>query len=501
MLNKIAKDWVVDLGLKRGIFCTDSIPCEPSSVLVQGSTSLGASFKNSDIDAVLVTPNFIHREDFFGSFVNVLKQHQSIKEILPIPYAFVPLIKMKVEETCVDLILSRLNLPYVPCPLMFSEKPEIFYSNVDQYSVHGLSGLHLAQKFHDLVPDFSLFTDLLKVVKTWASRRLIKDYVYGFPASVAWAVLCAYICIHTGFQTSLSNSYLGLLDQTILLAELIDLQSGVPSRSVDSENFIRPPKRKADATLTSLVQIFFTYFSHWLWPCPVILSPVVSVPELRLYSWQSRNAPLKNHEFMPIITPVFPHKNAAYTVRPSTRDIVVKELRRAHNLVKKIIRGETKWAELFEVYDLRQDHRHFLKLELAADDYQELVRLGGLIDSRLRDLASFLEENDHIRSVRICKVKDRQTVGSPTHWSPGTAPSSASPSTTAGSFCRAWLLGMDIIPAPNSVDGTRPKREVDITAYLANFYNILHERDAQTNFLEKLLVSYLTWAEVQSLRL
>ncbi|VDL96913.1 unnamed protein product, partial [Schistocephalus solidus] len=387
------------------IFSADNIPCEPSSVLVQGSTSLGASFKNSDIDAVLVTPNFIHREDFFGSFVNVLKKHQSIKELLPIPYAFVPLIKMKVEETCVDLILSRLNLPYVPCPLMFSEQPEIFYNNVDQYSVHGLSGLHLVQKFHDLVPDFSLFTDLLKVVKTWASRRLIKDYVYGFPASVAWAVLCAYICMHTGFQ----------------------------------------------------------------------------------------NAPLKNYDLMPIITPVFPHKNAAYTVRPSTRDIVVKELRRAHNLVRKIIRGEAKWAELFEVYDLRQDHRHFLKLELAADDYQELVRLGGLIDSRLRDLANFLEENDYIRSVRICKVKERQSVGSPTHWSPGTAPTSVSPSATTVNFCRSWLLGMNIIPAPSSVDGAQPKREVDITPYLANFYNILHEREANTNFLEKLRASYLAW--------
>ncbi|VDN10701.1 unnamed protein product [Dibothriocephalus latus] len=279
------------LGTLGGIFCADTIPCEPSSVLVQGSTSLGASFKNSDIDAVLVTPNFIHREDFFGSLVNVLKKHQSIQEILPIPYAFVPLIKMKVEETCVDLILSRLNLPYVPCPLTFNEKPEVFYNNVDQYSVHGLSGLHLAQKFHDLVPDFSLFTDLLKV-------------------------------------TSLSDSYLGLLDQTIILAELVELQSGVPSRSLDSGDSHKPSKRKVDATLTTLVQIFFTYFSHWLWPCPVILSPVVSVPELRLYSWHPKNASLKNHDLMPIITPVFPHKNAAYTVRPSTRDIVVKEFRR-----------------------------------------------------------------------------------------------------------------------------------------------------------------------------
>lgn len=40
------------------------------------------------------------------------------------------------------------------------------------------------------------------------------------------------------------------------------------------------------------------------------------------------------HEIMPIITPIFPHKNAAYTVRPSSRDIVVKELQRGKSALK-----------------------------------------------------------------------------------------------------------------------------------------------------------------------
>lgn len=31
---------------------------------------------------------------------------------------------------------------------------------------------------------------------------------------------------------------------------------------------------------------------------------------------------------MPIITPIYPHKNAAYTVRTSTRNIIVRELQR-----------------------------------------------------------------------------------------------------------------------------------------------------------------------------
>lgn len=75
------------------------------TVLVQGSTSLGVSFKNSDIDAVLVTPNFIYREDFFTSFVDVLKKHPHIKDLLPIQDTLVPLIKMRIDGTSVSLLM------------------------------------------------------------------------------------------------------------------------------------------------------------------------------------------------------------------------------------------------------------------------------------------------------------------------------------------------------------------------------------------------------------
>ena len=43
---------------------------------------------------------------------------------------------------------------------------------------------------------------------------------------------------------------------------------------------------------------------------------------------------------------------------------------------------------------------------LFADDFQELGRLGGLIDSRLRDLAELLEGHQCIESVRIAKDSD-----------------------------------------------------------------------------------------------
>ncbi|VDM31464.1 unnamed protein product [Hydatigera taeniaeformis] len=482
------------------------LPCD---VLIQGSTSLGVSFKKSDLDAVLITPNFVYREDFFTSFAEVLRNNQNIQDLLVITDTFVPLIKMKFSGTSVDLIMSRYKFSYVPSPLNFDEDPELFYLDVDHYSVHGLSGLHLSQKIRDLVPSFPLFTDLLKVIKIWASRRLISDYVYGFPASVAWAVLCAYICMHTTRFSNGNYPYYGLLSPSINAQVGEDRYETVegplshsyaanqPWKSVTPFNLIQILPRGGNSIdrnsrirLTTLVKIFFAYFSNWVWPSPVMIAPIVVVPKLRLYSWDPRVDIQNGHEIMPIITPIFPHKNAAYTVRPSSRDIVVKELHRGFHLTKKIVEGSATWEDLFEPYDIRHDYRHFLKLELVADNFQELGRLGGLIDSRLRDLAGYLEEHQYIESVRITKASDL-----PKHFDIKIGPENLPGISECGRekcFNRAWLLGMKILRAAPLPNGTYPERIVDVTQCLQRFYINLQDRDPNTNFLAKLKSSYVS---------
>ncbi|VDK38221.1 unnamed protein product [Taenia asiatica] len=344
----------------------------------------------------------------------------------------------------VDLIMSRFSLSHVPSPIIFDQAPELFYLDVDHYSVHGLSGLHLSQKIRDLVPNFPLFTDLLKVIKIWASRRLISDYVYGFPASVAWAVLCAYICIHTTRFSNENYPYNGLLN---------------PSLSVELSEANHEP---VDG--------------------PLLLRDLMDIQN--------------GHEIMPIITPIFPHKNAAYTVRPSSRDIVVKELQRGFHLTKKIVDGSATWEDLFEPYDIRQDYRHFLKLVLSADNFQELGRLGGLIDSRLRDLAGFLEEHKYIESVRIIKASDLPKH--PCFESGSGKLSNLSECGRERAFKRAWLLGMRILKAAPLSDGSYPERKVDVTQYLQRFYGTLQERDPNTNFLDKLITAYVTRSDLHA---
>ena len=74
-------------------------------VVMQGSTSLGVSFKHSDVDAVLITPNFVYREDFFTSFVDILRNNPNVQDLLVITDTHVPLIKMQLDGISVSSIM------------------------------------------------------------------------------------------------------------------------------------------------------------------------------------------------------------------------------------------------------------------------------------------------------------------------------------------------------------------------------------------------------------
>lgn len=94
--------------------------------------------------------------------------------------------------------MSRFNLPSVPANITFDVDPEKFYFNIDQYSVHGLSGCHFAQKIPKIIPNMHVFLELLKIIKVWSRRRQISHNVYGFPSNIGWVIMCAYLCTFLG---------------------------------------------------------------------------------------------------------------------------------------------------------------------------------------------------------------------------------------------------------------------------------------------------------------
>lgn len=108
-LNVLVKSWVKDCSV------ANNIPPQLAEkvggkIYTFGSYRLGVHHKGADIDALCVAPRNIKREDYFGSFLDVLKKQPEVTECRSVEEAFVPVIKMKFDGIEIDLLFARLAL-------------------------------------------------------------------------------------------------------------------------------------------------------------------------------------------------------------------------------------------------------------------------------------------------------------------------------------------------------------------------------------------------------
>ena len=78
-------------------------------VFTFGSYRLGVHNKGADIDTLCVAPRHILREDYFSSFLELLrtKVGEEVTELRAVPDAFVPVIKFSFDG--IDIDLKNLN--------------------------------------------------------------------------------------------------------------------------------------------------------------------------------------------------------------------------------------------------------------------------------------------------------------------------------------------------------------------------------------------------------
>ena len=82
-------------------------------VFTFGSYRLGVHNKGADIDTLFVAPRHIMREDYFSSFLEVLRHHEVVTDLRAVPDAFVPVIKFCFDGIDIDLTFARLALKEV----------------------------------------------------------------------------------------------------------------------------------------------------------------------------------------------------------------------------------------------------------------------------------------------------------------------------------------------------------------------------------------------------
>lgn len=96
---------------------------------------------------------------------------------------------------------------------------------------------------------------------------------------------------------------------------------------------------------------------------------------------------------MPVIIPAYPAMNSTYNVSISSLKLIKDELERARLICKKSpIIDESMYQELFSEYSFFLDHKNYLQIVCASDDFDHQQVWYGWIESRLRRLIMALED-------------------------------------------------------------------------------------------------------------
>ena len=271
ILLDIIKQWVTEVGLKRGIAEADCAVGAGARLFVFGSQRLGVHSPDADIDILCCAPQFVTRYDFFLSFLEKIQAMDNIINVLSLPDAYTPVIKFSLNNLSIDMVFVSLAMSKIPEDIDILDNNNL--KKLDEASIRSLNGVRVTEMIIKLVPHQETFCVALRAIKCWATRRGIYANVLGFLGGVNYAILVAFVC-----------------------------------------------QRYPQACPSTIIHHFFKIFAQWHWPAPIVLTNVTEVDNIdqtdmvRLPSWNPKLYPNDGYHLMPIITPAFPSMNSAFNV-------------------------------------------------------------------------------------------------------------------------------------------------------------------------------------------
>ena len=282
-LFAMVKAWAVSIGTAKGV--QDDLLVDGGGIQIQifGSTKLEVHNFSSDMDLLCIAPSFLTKSDFFSSFCDTLSACPDIDNLLSIPEAYTPVIKFVMMGISIDLVFASLQFPKLTGIIDTLDLRCL--RGLDEQAVRSLNGIRVAEWICKLVPNIQTYRVALRAIKHWATQRGVYSNVLGFLGGVNYAILVAMICQQ--FQ---------------------------------------------NATPFVLIQKFFSLYTYWPWPTPVILR---RFEDLSFKDSDGKYLPVWNPvsnfkdslHIMPIITPAYPSMNSAYNVGlPQFRCIQVRTI-------------------------------------------------------------------------------------------------------------------------------------------------------------------------------
>jgi len=339
-LNELVRKWIKETSVTKNMpeSLAESVG---GKIFTFGSYRLGVHNKGADIDTLCVAPRHILREDYFTSFLDMLRVQDEVTDLRPVPDAFVPVIKLCFNGIDIDLTFARLALKEVPESQDLSDP--MLLKNLDPKCVRSLNGCRVTDEILKQVPNVENFRLTLRCIKLWAKKHGIYSNVMGFLGGVSWAMLVARVC-----------------------------------------------QLYPNASPSTLLQKFFLVFLKWQWPQPVLLKK----PEdfgLGFPVWDPRYNVADRFHVMPIITPAYPQQNSTFNVSKSTLRVMQEEFQASMAICEEIMAGKAGWEKIFEPPNFFCKYRHFILLEASSSSEEDQLQWEGLVESKIRHLVANLE--------------------------------------------------------------------------------------------------------------
>lgn len=310
-LTELVKQWLQTISVQKGF--SEELASESGGCMFPfGSYRLGVHGPDADIDAVVVAPRHVERDDFFYSkngvtpFFDILRNSPAVTDLQPVPDAYVPVTKFSYSGIQFDLLFARLAHSRID-PNTFNMLDDKNLSGVDDQTQRSLNGTRVADKILKSVPNVENFRTVLRVVKLWAKKRGLYGNVFGYPGGIAWALLVARVC--QLFPNALPSTILGK---------------------------------------------FFKFWAMWKWPNPVVLDVITDL-KFGFKVWDSKTDMRDRRDLAPVITPCYPSMNSTYNICPSTLTTLQDEWKRGQQVCEDILVRGHPWPSLWERSDFLFD--------------------------------------------------------------------------------------------------------------------------------------------------
>ena len=104
---------------------------------------------------------------------------------------------------------------------------------------------------------------------------------------------------------------------------------------------------------------------------------------------------------MPVITPAYPSMCATHNITKSTKDTILRELKRGGDLVDNIFSKKLTWKDLFERHTFfTNDFKYYLSVVSCSRTKEAQLLWSGLVESKVRHLVTDLEHDELISCAR-----------------------------------------------------------------------------------------------------